>query len=124
MKINDNGRLTKNPDRQITTNGKHLTKFTIAIQRDFKEDGEYKSDFFNLVSFGKTAEYINNYIHKGDLVHIDGKVQNNNYEKDGIKVYNDEYKCNSIKLLHRKEKLSESVKVDIDDDFNESQLPF
>jgi len=62
----------------------------MAVRRDFKdkETGNYESDFFNCIAFGKTGELISEFVKKGALFPIWGKVQNRNYtNKDGVKVY-------------------------------------
>ena len=81
------GNLTKDPEVKITKNGKAMAIFTIAVKQDFKTDGEYKTDFFNCVAFGFTADYIGNYIQKGNKCLICGRVQNESWEKDGVKHY-------------------------------------
>lgn len=85
------GRMVKDAEIKMMQSGKQLASFTIAVQRDFKnkETGNYESDFFSCVAFGGTAEYIGNYVQKGNKVLICGKMQNNNWEKDGVKHYGD-----------------------------------
>lgn len=81
------GNLTKDPEVKITKNGKAMAIFTIAVKQDFKTDGEYKTDFFNCIAFGFTADYIGNYLQKGNKCLICGRVQNESWEKDGVKRY-------------------------------------
>ena len=83
------GNVTRDPQISMSKSGKQIVNFSIAVKQDYKTDGEYKSDFFNCVAFGGTAEYIGNYIVKGNKVLICGKMQNNNWEKDGVKHYGD-----------------------------------
>ena len=83
------GRLTKDIEgKTYGKDNKQMAFGTIAVQRDFKTNGEYQADFFNFTLFGGTAKYALQYLKKGDLVSIEGSLQNNNYEKDGKTVYN------------------------------------
>lgn len=81
------GNVTKDPQITMSKNGKTIANFSIAVRQDFKTAGEYKSDFFNCVAFGSTAEYIGNYLTKGNKVLICGRLQNESWEKDGVKHY-------------------------------------
>lgn len=81
------GNVTKDPAITMSKNGKAIANFSIAVRQDFKTDGEYKSDFFNCVAFGFTADYVGNYITKGNKVLICGRLQNESWEKDGVKHY-------------------------------------
>lgn len=78
-----NGRLTKAPELKQTNNGKSVCSFTIAVDRN--RDRE-KTDFINIVAWGKTAEFINQWFEKGDLITIVGRIEVRGYEdKDGNK---------------------------------------
>lgn len=83
------GRTTGDPEVRYSQGSKStaIASFNIAVNRDFKKDGEPDADFFNCVAFGKTAEAIEKYVTKGAKLICVGKVQNNNYEKDGVKHY-------------------------------------
>lgn len=85
-KIIVSGRITKEPDVRYSQGGMAVANFSIAVNRKFKRDGEPDADFFNCVSFGKTAEFIEKYFHKGSAILITGHLQNDEYEKDGQKV--------------------------------------
>jgi len=81
------GRLTKEPEVKQTTKTT-ITNFTVAIDRRFKEsDGTRKADFINCVCFGKTAELVKNFFHKGSWIGTVGSIQTRSYEKDGRTVY-------------------------------------
>ena len=69
-----------------TVSREKLAKNSIAVRRDFKnEDGEYDTDFFEIIAFGHQADYMKNYICKGDKVEISGKMQIRQYQtQDGI----------------------------------------
>ena len=86
-KIIISGNIVKDPQVTMSKAGKAICNITIAVKQDFKTDGEYKSDFFNCVAFGHTAEYIGNYLQKGNKCLICGRLQNESWEKDGVKHY-------------------------------------
>ena len=88
-KLNLFGRLTKDPEVRYTNNGKQIVSFTVAVQRRFKNaQGQYDSDFIPCVAFDKTAEFVEKYFHKGDMIGISGHMQSGSYEnKNGVKVY-------------------------------------
>ena len=78
-----NGRLTKAPELKQTQNGKSVCGFTIAVDRN--RDRE-KTDFIPIVAWGKTAEFVNQWFGKGDLITIVGRIEVRNYEdKNGNK---------------------------------------
>lgn len=78
-----NGRLTKAPELKQTQNGKSVCSFTIAVDRS--RDRE-KTDFVPIVAWGKTAEFVNQWFGKGDLITIVGRIEVRSYEdKDGNK---------------------------------------
>lgn len=86
------GRLTKDVDVRYTasTNAMVVT-FSIAVNRRFAKQGEERqTDFFNIVAYGKTAEFISKYFSKGQGIAIVGRIQNNNYEKDGKTIYHNQ----------------------------------
>ena len=87
-KVIEIGRLTKDPEITTSTSGTTFARFSIAVDRRFKKEGEPDADFFNCTTFGKTAEFIDKWIKKGTKVAITGRLQNNNYtNKEGQKVY-------------------------------------
>ena len=78
-----NGRLTKAPELKQTQNGKSVCSFTIAVDRN--RDRE-KTDFIPIVAWGKTAEFVNQWFGKGDLITIVGRIEVRNYDdKNGNK---------------------------------------
>jgi single-strand DNA-binding protein len=95
------GRLTKEPETNALDQGNMISIFYIAVKREFKNKStnEYESDYFRFKAFGRTADYIHTYIKKGDLVEIESRPTNNNYEKDGKKIYQDDYIVKNINKL-------------------------
>ena len=78
-----NGRLTKAPELKQTNNGKSVCSFTIAVDRSRERE---KTDFIPIVAWGKTAEFVNKWFGKGDLITIVGRIEVRNYDdKNGNK---------------------------------------
>ncbi len=108
------GRLTRDPElRYIPSTGNALTTFSIAVDRTFAgKDGQRQTDFFNIVVWGKSAEYCANYLSKGRLAAVKGSIQNRTYDtKEGEKRYITEIVADNVQILEwgeRKEKASNS----------------
>ncbi len=98
------GRLTKDPDFRTTPSGVSVATFTLAVNRNFKnKDGEQQADFINCVVFSKQAENVKNYLSKGSLAGIDGRLQSRSYEnKEGNRVFVTEVVCDSVQFLETK----------------------
>lgn len=79
------GRLTRDPELRTTTTGKQVTDFSIAVDKRIKpNDGSPTADFFRVSAWGQTAEFVANYLTKGRLVAVDGRLQSRKYtDKDG-----------------------------------------
>ena len=83
-----NGRLTRDVDLRYATSGTAVASFTVAVNRSRTDaQGNRLADFHACVAFGKTAETINNYFHKGSMIGVVGELQDDNYEKNGVKHY-------------------------------------
>lgn len=84
------GRLTRDPEVRYSQ-GEYPTavaRFSVAVDRRYKREGEPDADFFNCTSFGRQAEFVEKYLHKGTKIVLGGRLQNNNYtNKDGQMVY-------------------------------------
>ena len=84
------GRLTRDPEVRHSQgdNAMTIARYTLAVDRRFKRDGEQTADFINCVVFGKSAEFAEKYFHQGLRVTISGRIQTSNYtNKEGVKVY-------------------------------------
>ncbi len=93
------GRLTKDVVLN-TTGAKPVGKFTIAVNRDFKnKDGKYDADFINCVAFDKRAEVISKHFTKGSQIALTGSWRTGSYDKDGIKVYTNELFIDSFEFV-------------------------
>ncbi|HGO2073872.1 single-stranded DNA-binding protein [Staphylococcus aureus] len=98
------GRLTKDPELRNTPNGVNVGTFTLAVNRTFTNaQGEREADFINVVVFKKQAENVKNYLSKGSLAGVDGRLQTRNYEnKDGQRVFVTEVVADSVQFLEPK----------------------
>ena len=98
------GRLTKNPEFRQTASGVSVTTFSLAVNRTFKnKNGEREADFINVVVFRQQAENVNNYLSKGNLAGVDGRIQSRSYEnKEGQRVYVTEVLADSVQFLEPK----------------------
>ena len=84
------GRLTRDPEVRYSQGASQtaVARFSIAVDRRFKREGEPDADFFNCTAFGKQAEFVEKYLHKGTKILLSGRIQNDNYtNKDGQMVY-------------------------------------
>lgn len=125
-KVIEVGRFTKDPDISSSTSGTTFARFSIAVDRKFKREGEPDADFFNCSAFGKTAEFIEKYMKKGTKVAIAGRLENNDYtNKDGQKVHDIRIMVDEIEFAESK-KESNNTGRDVTE-FNHidpSDLPF
>lgn len=84
------GRLTKDPETRFLQNSNNsVTRFTIAVERDYEVNGERKTDFINCVAWNKTGEFIAKYFPKGSMIAIWGSIETGSYtdNETGKKVY-------------------------------------
>ncbi len=87
------GRLTRDPEVRYSAgeNALAIARYTLAVDRRFRRDGEATADFINCVSFGRTAEFAEKYLKQGTKIAITGRIQTGSYtNKDGNKVYTTE----------------------------------
>src|SRR5690625_1896926 len=98
------GRLTRDPDLRYTPNGVAVANFTVAATRPFtNQQGNREADFINCVVWRKPAEYLANYMKKGNLIGVDGRLQSRSYEgQDGKTVYVTEVVADSVQFLEPK----------------------
>ena len=101
--VNLVGRLTKDPELRYTPSGIATVRFTIAVNRQFKTEGQSDTDFINCVAWRKTAENLANFQKKGNLIGVDGRIQTGNYEgQDGKRVYTTDVLAESIQFYDKK----------------------
>lgn len=99
------GRLTKNPEIRTTPSGVEVGNFTLAVNRTFtNQQGEREADFINCIVFRKQAVSVNQYLSKGKLAGIVGRLQTRSYEnKEGQKVFVTEVVCDNVQFLEPKD---------------------
>ncbi|HZT42789.1 MAG TPA: single-stranded DNA-binding protein [Chthonomonadaceae bacterium] len=98
------GRLTRDPEMKYTPQGVAVTQMGIAVQRFTKnETGDYDVDFFNVVAWRRTAEFAANYLTKGRLISVDGRLQTRSWvAQDGSKRSVVEIVADNIDTLERR----------------------
>ena len=127
------GRLTRDPEVRYTQGDKPtaIARFTIAINRRFKREGEPEADFINCVAFGKAGEILEKYFHKGMAIGVTGRIQTGSYtNKDGVKVYTTDIACDSVEFVEKKGDGNSAANADPTQGFMnvpdgiEEELPF
>ena len=123
------GRLVR--DTAMNTAGNTtVCKFSIAVDRAYKKDGEQSADFISCVAFGKTAEFIGKYFSKGSKIVIEGEWRTGSYtNKDGNKVYTNDCLVNRVEFGESKKESSNAPSAPDDDFMNiegniDEQIPF
>ena len=98
------GRLVRDPDLRRTNDGTMVASFTIAVNRNYTaKDGQQQADFINCVVWRKTAETLEKYCGKGNLIGLDGRLQTRTYENaQGQRVFVTEVVCDNIQFLESK----------------------
>lgn len=125
------GRLTRDPELRYTPNtNQAVITFTIAVDkglsREKREEMEAKNmptaDFISIVAWGRTAENISNYVSKGNMVGVTGRIQSRTYEaKDGTKRYVTEVIASSVEFLERRNITSQSPNQSHEDYFSSDE---
>lgn len=97
------GRLTKDPELRYTPSGVPMARFTIAVNRTFSnEQGEREADFIGCIAWRKQAENLANFMKKGSLIGVEGRIQTGSFEgQDGKRVYTTDVIADSIQFLEK-----------------------
>lgn len=96
------GRLTKDVDTRNASETV-VARFTLAVDRRFRKDGEQTADFLNIVAFSKNAEFCSKYFHKGMKVIVEGRLQTGSYtNKDGVKIYTTDVIAEAVEFAESK----------------------
>ena len=100
-RVNLIGRLTKTPELRYTQSNKGITRFTIAVNRKFKNsEGDYDADFINCLCFEKRAKVITNYCEKGDLIGVAGRIQTGSYTgQDGQRRFTTDVVADNVQFI-------------------------
>ncbi len=104
-KVIISGRLTRDPEMRYSQSAEPLavTRFSIAVNRRFKKDGEPDADFINCVSFGKTAEFISKYFTKGKMIGVVGSIRTNSWtDNNGQKRVSTDVQVEEVEFLESK----------------------
>lgn len=123
------GRLTKDPEVKQASQT-YVARFSLAVDRKFKKDGEPTADFISCVAFGKTAEFIEKYIKKGTKIAIEGRLQTGSYtNKDNVKVYTTDIIVEAVEFAESKRVAEENNNNDAEGWTNipadiDEELPF
>lgn len=98
------GRITRDPELRHSASGSAVCSFSLAINRNFKNQaGEYDADFINCVAFNQVANLMEQYVAKGQLLSVQGRLQSRSYEDNsGKRVYVTEVVCNTVSFLESK----------------------
>lgn len=123
------GRICKDPEVRYGNDNKSIARFSLAVDRKYKDNnGNYPTDFFNLVSFGKTAEFVEKYLHKGVKILVEGEIRNNNYQKDGKTVYSDQLIAHNVEFCESRNSQTNTQTTDdgfqVMEGVTDEQLPF
>ena len=99
--VNLIGRLTKDPELKMTSGGQPMVRFTIAVNREFKnKEGVREADFINCIAWRGQAESIAKYVGKGSLVGVNGRLQTSRFTReDGTSVYSVDVAAESVQFL-------------------------
>lgn len=105
------GRLTRDLELRRTQSGTSVVSFTLAVDRNFKKEGQPEADFINCVAWNRQADTMAQYLHRGSLIGVDGHLQTRNYEnQQGQRVYITEVLVESLTFLEsRNQSQSQSI---------------
>jgi len=103
------GRLTKDPELRYTPNGVAVSTFTLAVSRNYSnQQGQRETDFITIVTWKGLAETVANYLKKGRLTAVEGRMQTRNYDNnEGKKVYITEIVAANVRFLESNNKTSD-----------------
>ena len=135
------GRLTKNPEIRYTQgeNPTAIARYTLAVDRRFKREGEPTADFINCVAFGNSGEFAEKYFRKGLRIAISGRITTGSFtNKDGVKVYTTEVTVEDQEFAESKAEQAQNSGnatissattsgdgfMNIPDNVDDSELPF
>lgn len=145
------GRLTRDPEVRYSQGAEPLAiaRYSLAVNRRFKRDGEPDADFINIVAFGRNAEFAEKFFQKGQQVSVVGHIQTGSYEKDGVRRYTTDIVVEEQHFAESKRNFEERMGsqnsgnshgeaqaskpqsngnvdgfVSVDDDFDDGDIPF
>lgn len=96
------GRLTRDPDIRTTANST-MASFSVAVDRRYKQEGQPDADFPRVIAWGKTAEFIEKYFHKGMKIAIEGRIQTGSYQnQNGQTIYTTDVIAEAVEFVESK----------------------
>lgn len=120
------GRLGREPELRYTANGNAVTNFTVATDSGFGDKKE--TEWFTVVTWNKTAEACAQFLDKGSLVYVEGRMQTRSWDKDGTKQYKTELVAERVQFLDSKKQTEDvrgyAIGKDTEGDIDPDQLPF
>lgn len=96
------GRLVADPEIKYSNGGSTIGRFRIAVDRRIKTENGPDADFISCVAFGKTAEFLEKYFHKGMRIGLTGRIQTGSYEKDGQTIYTTDVIAENVEFVESK----------------------
>lgn len=108
------GNMGNDPEIKTSQSGKIFATFSLAVKRDFAKEGEEDTDWFKCICFNKKAEFAEKYLHKGSKIAVVGRIQNDNYEKDGVKHYGMKAVIDEIEFAESKKASQGSTENTVD----------
>lgn len=97
------GRLVRDPEVRTSQSGATVGRYTLAVDRRFKRDGEPTADFISCISFGKAAEFAEKYLAKGIKIAVSGRIQTGSYtNREGQKIYTTDVVIESQEFVESK----------------------
>ncbi len=121
------GRTATDPEVRYTKNGDAVANFRVAVERRYKKDGQTEADFFQTTAFGKTAEFIEKYIRKGQKIGFAGRLQNDEFtNRDGQKITRAVIIIEEIEFCEKKEQAERPADTfqPVPDNIDSDELPF
>ena len=113
------GNVGKEPEMRFTPNGNAVTSFSVATNESFTDSAgerQKRTEWFNVVTWNKLAENCNQYIVKGSLVYVEGKLQTRKWQdKEGAYHYRTELIASTVRFLSRKEESGEAPETEPED---------
>lgn len=97
------GRLTRDPELRKTQNGTSVVSFSLAVNRRVQSQGQPEADFINCVAWNRLADLMCQYLHRGSLIGVEGRIQTRNYDNNqGQRVYVTEVVADNVQFLEPK----------------------
>lgn len=98
------GTVGVDPDARATASGNAVTNISVATSESWEKDGEQqeRTEWHKVVFFGRLAEIVRDYVRKGSKIYIEGKLQTNEWEKDGVKRWNTDVVATEMQMLDKK----------------------